>query len=221
MKSGAEPCRIAATPGVEPNLGPREERERERGVGQAEHRRAARRRRGTASPPRGRASTSATGTRTIAARLKRQPDERQRLELSNRDLDEHERRAPDGGEREQHDVWRRDMVSSWFQRSVQLQRVRSKRERACRPRIRRRAPPIQWRPELGRRAAASPGPRSHRLGVRAYPGVARAGAERLRARGLLAALVRALRLQALGAAPAQAAVGRASACCRARARTPA
>ncbi len=71
-----------------------------------------------------------------------------------------------------------------------------------------RQPRLDWPPERRRRAATPPRARSHRLGVRADPGVARARAERLRARGLLGALVGALRLQAFGASAAAAAVER-------------
>src|SRR5207302_11351937 len=64
----------------------------------------------------------------------------------------------------------------------------------------RRQAPVHWAPERRRAAASSSSARSDRLGVRAYPGAARAPSERLRAGRLLGALVRALRLQALGAA---------------------
>src|SRR5439155_26909167 len=50
-----------------------------------------------------------------------------------------------------------------------------------------------------RRTAAPLGPRTHRRGARPYPRAARPGTEPVRARGLLAALVRALRLQTLEA----------------------
>ena len=66
---------------------------------------------------------------------------------------------------------------------------------------------LPWRSELGRGTTPHEA-RSHRLGVRSYPRTARAIAERLRARRLLASLVRALRLQALGAAAATPAVER-------------
>ena len=101
-------------------------------------------------------------------------------------------------------------------------RLRRRIARAPRGRLRAagrlravRAPGLDW-PSARRRRAASPAPpsraRSHRRGVRAHPGAARARAERLRARRLLRALVGALRLQALGAAAAAAAVaGRARA----------
>ena len=56
--------------------------------------------------------------------------------------------------------------------------------------------------EQRRGTAAPPRARPHGRGARPYPRAARARAERLRARRLLAALVGALRLQALGAAPA-------------------
>jgi len=68
--------------------------------------------------------------------------------------------------------------------------------------------PIHCMPERSRWAAASPSARSHRLGVRAYSGTARACAERLRAGRLLGALVGALRLQALRPPAAPAAVAR-------------
>ena len=84
-----------------------------------------------------------------------------------------------------------------------------------------RGPRLDWPPERRRRAATPSRARSHRLGVRADPGAARAGAERLRAGRVLRALVGALRLQALGAAARGGCRRRASACCRARARTPA
>ncbi len=58
------------------------------------------------------------------------------------------------------------------------------------------------------RAATSPRARSHRLGVRANPGAARARPERLRARRVLRALVGALRLQAFRPAAAPAALAR-------------
>ena len=58
------------------------------------------------------------------------------------------------------------------------------------------------------RPAASPFSRSDRRRVRPYPGASRPDAERLRAGGLLAPLVGALRLQALRAASAPAAVER-------------
>src|SRR5437870_2692513 len=59
-----------------------------------------------------------------------------------------------------------------------------------------------------RRTASPPGPRSDRRGARPYPGADGARAEPLRARRLLAALVGALRLQALGPAPEAAPVER-------------
>ena len=65
-----------------------------------------------------------------------------------------------------------------------------------------------------RRTADPPRARAHRRRVRANPGAARPRAEPLRARGLLAALVGALRLQALGAAAAAAPARAASACSR-------
>src|SRR5439155_4919642 len=58
--------------------------------------------------------------------------------------------------------------------------------------------------DAGRGTAPPSCSRPHGRGARAYPGAARARPEPFGARGLLAALVRALRLQALGA-PAQAA----------------
>ncbi len=72
----------------------------------------------------------------------------------------------------------------------------------------RRGPGYTESPVGGRRPAASPRPRSDRLGSGPYPGLARARPEPLRARGLLPSLVGALRLQALRPAAQAAAVGR-------------
>src|SRR5512141_2944897 len=71
----------------------------------------------------------------------------------------------------------------------------------------RRRPPIHCPSELGRGTTPHEA-RSHRLGVRSYPRTARTIAERLRARGVLAPVVRALWLQALGAAATATAVER-------------
>src|SRR5689334_14436382 len=64
--------------------------------------------------------------------------------------------------------------------------------------------------DVGRRPAASPHARPDGSGAGPNRRAARARAEPLRARGLLTALVRALRLQALGAAAEAAAVDRAT-----------
>src|SRR6187551_1999932 len=60
---------------------------------------------------------------------------------------------------------------------------------------------VHWPSELGCRTATPPGARPHGRGARANRRAARARAERLRAGGLLAPVVRALRLQAFGAPP--------------------
>ena len=76
-------------------------------------------------------------------------------------------------------------------------------------RFRRQAAGYTESPDGGRRSQpAPPRPRSDRLGGGANPGAARPRPEPFRARGLLAPLVGALRLQALGAAAARPAVGR-------------
>src|SRR4029450_6631125 len=119
-----------------------------------------------------------------------EPEAHQRrgLEVLDRDLDEQVRRPPGGGQNpEQDDVAahpaqrndedppRLPLDSIWLARPLEL----------------RCSPPV------------APRARPHGRGVRPYRDTARAPAERLRGGGLLAALVGALRLQALGA-PAQA-----------------
>src|SRR5262249_11872072 len=71
-----------------------------------------------------------------------------------------------------------------------------------------RGPGYTESPDGGRRPAAPSLPRSHGLGSGPYPGAARPRSEPLRARRLLPPLVRALRLQAFGAAPEAAALRR-------------
>src|SRR6266511_429739 len=72
----------------------------------------------------------------------------------------------------------------------------------------RREAGIHWPPDAGCGTASAPRARAHGQRVRANRGSSRTRAEPLRARGLLAALVRALRLQALGAAAEAAALDR-------------
>src|SRR5207237_557997 len=71
----------------------------------------------------------------------------------------------------------------------------------------RRRPGLHWPPDAGCGTTSAPRARTHGSRVRANRGASRTRAEPLRARGLLAALVRALRLQALGPAAEAAAVG--------------
>ena len=139
------------------------------------------------------------------ARRDHQPRRHRRrgLEVLDRELDEHERRAPEAR----------------ASRSRSRERIRrGTPSKVPRPALQRLLTQI---PDAGRRTASPPRPRPHRRRVRPNLRAARARAERLRARRLLAALVGALRLQALGAVAEAAAVGAASESSRGRERTPA
>ena len=124
---------------------------------------------------------------------------RRRRDVLDRNLDEEVRGAPHRGQGED-------------QRPVRAHRARL--QTACGLTAR-----IGWPPEQRDGSGPPSRTRSHRLGVRANPLPARARPERLRARGLLAPLVGALRLQALGAPPEAPALARVRAFCRGRART--
>ena len=197
--------------GVDPRLAPREQPERDRRVDERRRRRA--------RPSAREARRASRACRSQPARRSRARAPRARAARGSASTGESSRTATLMNMNELPQIRASAISITAWRRFTGNSNVRStapSREIGAVGR-----PPVHWPPELGRRAASPPRPRSHRRGVRAYPGVARRGAERLRAGGLLAALVRALRLQALGAAPAPPAVDAASACCRARARTPA